>query len=74
MYNRLINVFVDFFMIDSDEFTEHTILLQEQFLEEDSMDDLLQAINDEFDIVLDREFFDECETIREMVEYIENIV
>lgn len=70
--NKIIDILSEYLEVDSSELDENTLLYLEYDLEDDDIDELIDLLNDEFDIIIDTDEFCELSTIGEINEYIEN--
>lgn len=72
--DRIIRVLSDYLEEDSSVLDENTMLFLEYDLEDEDIMDLIDLLNDEFDIEIDFDDFCELSTIEEIAEYIETLM
>jgi acyl carrier protein len=72
--DKIISLFSDYLEIDTDEISESTMLFLEYDLSDEDVEDIVEMLNDEFDIEIDIDEFCELSTLEEVAEYVESLM
>lgn len=72
--DRIIKVLSEFLEIEQYEIDENTMLFLEYDLSDEDIDDIIDLLNEELDIEIDKDEFCELSNIEEFAEYIEGII
>lgn len=71
---KIIDILSNFLEEDSSTIDENTQLFLEYDLEDEDIEEIIELLNDEFDIEIDFDDFCELGTIEEIAEYIESLL
>lgn len=74
MLERIICILADYLETDPAELDENTLLYMEYNLDEICTKEMIEKLNEEFEIEIAREEFEELDTIQDITEYIESIM